>query len=111
MRVCKPIALNCDYCFTLQLQYQSPINVLAGLPLASAFYLWVRDKFGNQYEDWIMVNPNGSFDIDLTNYPAGMFNPLNGWVDIFITSDLEGTIIVPMIFGTSFNCLKLSTTC
>jgi len=111
MRICNPMALNCDYCFMLQLPYQAPINVLAGLPLASAFYLWVTDKFGNQYEDLILVNPNGSFDIDLTNYPTGMFNPLNGSFDIFITSDLEGTTIVPMIFGASFNCLKLSTTC
>lgn len=87
------------------------MNVLAGLIPASTPYLWVTDKFGNQYADQITINSDGSFDIDLTLYPVGMLNPSNGWFDIFITSDPVGIVIIPMIFVNEFNCLKLNTIC
>lgn len=87
------------------------MNVLAGLTPASTPYLWIIDKFGNQYSDQITINGDGSFDIDLTFYPAGMFNPANGWFDIFISSDSAGSAVIPMVFESNFNCLKIKTIC
>lgn len=111
MRVCTPLALGCDYCFTLEVPYTTIMNVLAGLTPASTYYLWVTDKFGNQYSDEITINGDGSFDIETSNYPDGMFNPSNGWFDVFISSDADGEVVVPMTFVDEFNCLKLATYC
>ncbi len=111
-RVCVPIALNCDYCYTLELAYETILNVAAGLTPAASLYVWVTNKFGNQYVDAITVNGDGSFNIDTSNYPAGMFNPLAGWFDVFVTSDVDGNTVVPMSFGPDeYNCLKLATFC
>lgn len=111
MRVCSPIPLSCDYCFTLEVAYSELMNVQAGLTPAAVYYLFVTDKFGNQWSDQFTVNGDGSFDIDLTNYPAGMFNPFNGWFDLFVSEDSAGEVLVPMTFVSEYNCLKLSTYC
>ena len=112
MRVCTPILLNCDYCFTLDLIYYNTImNVLAGLTPASTPYIWITDKFGNQYSDQVTIKANGSFDIEVANYPDGLFSEGNGWFDLFVSSDVDGLTIVPMVFYDHFNCVKFKTTC
>ncbi len=111
-RICDYLELNCDYCFTLEKQYSATLNISAGLTPASKPYLWITDKFGNQYSGQVVVAGDGSFNIDTTVFPEGMFNPLAGWFDIFLSSDVDGTSIVPMTFGGSpYNCLKLRTYC
>lgn len=111
MRVCTPLALSCDYCYTIEVLYEPLMNVDAGLTPASTPYLWITDKFGNQYSEQVAINGDGSFDIDISLYPQALFNPNSGWFDIFLSSDVGGQVIVPMTFGSAFNCLKLATTC
>lgn len=111
MKICNPISLSCDYCFTLELPYDGIINVSAGLTPSATFYSWITDKFGNQYSEQIIINADGSFDIDTSLYPDGIFNPDAGWFDLFISSDSLGTAIVPMTFIDNFNCLKFKTFC
>lgn len=110
-RVCTPIALNCDYCFTLTVPFGDIMYVSAGLTPAENVYLWVTDKFGNQYKNLVTIAVDGSFPIDTSNYPSFLFNPLGGWFDIFISSDTDGATIIPMTFVSEFNCLKLNTEC
>ena len=111
-RICDPIPLSCDHCFVIDLTQDDLINVGAGLAPASTYYLWITDKFGNQYSDPITVNSDGSFDIDAANYPSGMFNPSAGVFDLFLSSDTGGSDIIPMMFNAiAFNCLKFIITC
>ena len=97
MRVCNPKPLSCDYCYTLQLPYEPVIYVVAGLTPATNVYLFVTDKFGNQYTDLVTIQIDGSIPIDTANYPAGMFNPFSSWFDIYVSSDSGGYVIVPML--------------
>lgn len=110
-RVCTPIVLNCDYCFTLTVPFDPIMTIQAGLTPSSIVYLWITDKFNNQYSNQITVNLDGSFDIDTSNYPSYLFNPNAGWFDVFLSSDVDGAVIVPMVFVSEFNCLKLNTEC
>lgn len=111
MRVCSPVTLNCDVCYSLTLLFENLMPVPAGLAPASTVYLWITDKFGIQYSEAVIAASDGSFVIDASNYPESLFNPLGGTFDIFLSSDPEGQSIVPMTFETEYNCLKLKTTC
>ncbi len=110
MQVCTPIKLGCDYCFTLQLQFSSIMYVGVSLTPASTPYLWITDKFGNQYCEQITITVDGYITIDSSHYPAGMFQG-NSWFDVFVTSDALGTTVIPMTFVNPYNCLKLQVLC
>lgn len=110
-QVCSPVSLTCDVCKVLALPYNN-LKVSAGLTPASSPYLWITDKFGNQWSDQVVVAGDGSFTIDTTKYPDGIFNASAGYFDLFLSSDSTGYLIVPMTFSSvAYNCLKLSITC
>lgn len=111
--ICQCLYVDCSDCFDMNVSYcpSSPININAGQTPAIQIYLWVRDKFGNLYNDFVTVNGDGSVDIDLTHFPKGMFTPEFGSVDMFLTSDADGKLVLPM--GTlypaeTFNCIFIS---
>ena len=107
-QVCDPIPLGCDVCNELILTQGTTINVVAGLSPATMLYLWVTDKFKNQYSNPITINGDGSFDIDTTLFTSGMFNPSAGSFYLFVTSDSDGEIKVPI---NSKNCIIFSVAC
>lgn len=111
MQICNPLALDCSICKELTKAYNTSINIAAGLTPAANLYLWITDKFGNQYRVIVTIANDGSFNILTSLFPAGMFNQYAGKFDLFLTSDINGTTVVPMNFTTPFNCLKLKITC
>jgi hypothetical protein len=112
MQVCVPIKGDCSYCYTTGLHSGTTINVAAGLSPAASLFIFITDKFGNQYSDSITVNGNGSFDIVSADFPTGMFNTQAGSFDLFVTSDPYGTNVVQMKFLVSFwNCLIFNIIC
>lgn len=82
--------------------------VLAGLTVSTP-YLWVTDKFGNQYSAQVTVADDGSFVIDPSQFPEGMFNEHAGAFDLFLSSDEEGSTILD-VFG-DFQCILLTLIC
>lgn len=112
VKVCDFISIGCDYCYTLSLVYADIINISAGLTPATSPYIWITDKFYNQYSGQVTIQGDGSFDLVLSDILEGLLNPSFGIVNISITSDVDGLVIIPMTFeATEFNCLKLYTTC
>lgn len=107
--ICFCISKNCDECYEQSISYcPNEINILAGLIPAATLYLWVRDKFGKIWDDIVTVNGDGSFDINMSNFPTGMFTASFGSLDIFLTSDSDGGTVVPVTFNTvEYNCLIL----
>ncbi len=112
MQICTPLTLDCSICKELTKAYNTSINIAAGLTPAANLYLWVTDKFGNQYRIIVTVAGDGSFNISTSLFPAGMFNQFAGSFDLFLTSDINGTTVVDMIFtSTHYKCLKLKISC
>lgn len=109
MEVCTPIPKNCDTCKELTLTYDALMNVLAGLTPASTPYIWITDKFGKQFKDQVTIAGNGSFNINQANFPSGMFNPIAGSFDLFVSSDVNGVTILN-VFST-FKCIIFSISC
>lgn len=111
MEVCSPVALNCDTCIGLTLQYAASMKVSAGLTPATTPYLWITDKFGKQYKNQVTIAGDGSFNIVLINYPTGLFQSI-GYFDLFLSSDSSGSVIIPIpISIVPYNCIKLLISC
>lgn len=108
--ICFCISTDCSECYEHSVSYcPSEINISAGLTPAATLYLWIRDKFGKIWDDIITVEADGSFDINMSNFPTGMFTPSFGSLDIFLTSDAQGQTVVPVTFNaTEYNCIMLS---
>lgn len=113
MKFCGCIDINCDQCFEMIVSYcpSNPINLNVGQSPGSQIYLWIIDKLNNTFFDLVTVKSDGSVDVNLNNFPKGMFTPDFGALDIFLSSDSAGKNILPM--GTlypseTFNCIMLS---
>lgn len=111
-QVCDPVPLDCSYCYVLELVQSDTLTVDAGLTPASMVYVWITTKFSSQYMVSVVVAGDGSFDLDASDFPNGMFNPDAGYFDLFVSSDIDGSVVVPMTFGASeYNCVLLSIVC
>lgn len=110
-QVCITVPETCDECYSMELTTASSFNIPAGLTPAATYYLWVRDKFGNLYQDTIVVNGDGSFDIQTGDFPDGLFNIYAGAFTVFLSTDTEGLELVPMNFSmTMWSCLQFTVT-
>lgn len=110
-QVCDPVALECDACNELSLPADD-MNVEADLTPASTLYLFITNKFGNQYRAEVEIGEDGSFDIDPDEFPEGMFNASAGAFDAFLAENSDGTGVASMTFeDVEYNCLKISITC
>lgn len=108
--ICFCIPTDCSECYEHNVSYcPDEINISAGLTPSDTLYLWIRDKFNNIWDDIITVNADGSFDINMSNFPTGMFTPSFGSIDIFLTTDAKGQSVQEMSFDTQeYNCLILT---
>lgn len=105
-----PISNNCDLCFEIEVDSCDDLNVSAGLVPATAYFLVMQDVQGNQAQDSIVINGDGSFDIDFSQFPNG-FNQYGG--DYEFVLSLTSDPITPVDFSISaitYNCLLLSFT-
>ncbi len=110
--VCVCIDIDCSVCFDMSIDYcpVSPINLNVGQTPTTQIYLWIIDKLGNVYNDLVTVKNDGSIDIDLSHFQIGMFTPNFGAIDIFLTSDSAGKIVLPIstLYPSSvYNCIFL----
>lgn len=100
---------NCDACFEYVIPYcpANPINVpTENLTNNVTYYLWIRDKFDKIYSDTVLGKSNGTFDINTSNFPTGMFTPNFGDIEMFLSTDNLGKQVVSLILnGNNYNCI------
>ncbi len=110
-KYCGNIPLDCSYCYQFDaLPCYAIINVpCTNLVHNTNYYFWIVDHFGNIFYEVVFGNANGSFDIDTTLFPIGIFTNDFGGIDTFISSDNSGLTIIPLTIGTSnYNCLIIN---
>lgn len=108
MGICDPVILNCDVCYEITVPINN-MNVQAALTPASTPYLWIIDKWDKKYKDKVTINNDGSFDIIISNFPEGLFNQAVTNYDIFLSSDVDGLIVIPIVFSfIGYNCIILT---
>lgn len=102
---CDTLAVDCDTCFVISASECAAININPGLVPATVYWLHVTDKFFTTYKQQVTINPDGSFDIDLTTL-TGKNTKYSGDWQLFLSTDEPGIIIVPVSFGgTAYNCM------
>ncbi len=108
MQVCDTIVVNCDECKeVLSDVCFTSLNIKTELAASTSVYMWVRDKFGNLYRELIMTEYDGAIIITSDDYPDGLFQ-LPQIFDLFVTSDEDGTDVLPLFSSPTFNCMKLN---
>ena len=101
---------NCDECYEVT-RATDDLTFIYGLDATTQYYLWVIDSFNNSYKKLITSGADGSFTIDptATVYPTGMFNQYAGALEVFISSDVDGLVVIPLtIYATLYNCVILN---
>lgn len=106
------IPQGCSVCYEASFTNASTIDTGISLP-AGSYYLWIRDQFGNLYNDPITIASNGNDAIiNTANFRGGMFNQYAGAMDLFISTDSGGQDLASFtISGTSYNCLIFEIEC
>lgn len=104
------VVLNCDSCYELTKEYCDTINIDPGVaPGYDTFYLQIIDKFIVRRTLDIELEEDGTFDIDETLLPDDFFNPYAGKFELYISTDEDGEIILPMTFSeVQYNCIILT---
>lgn len=112
MEFCGCLNIDCSSCLNYSVGYCPPslINIpTTNLTNGATYYLWVIDKFNNNYTDVITGNSDGSFNINQSNFTTGMFANGFGKRDVFITTDANGFNVKPLNYGgVTYNCIMLS---
>ena len=110
-KVCITIPEECKSCYKLCIEYcPTGINIQAGLVDGDIYFLFAIDHFGNVWRDEVTINPDGSFDIDLANYPSGFFTSTSGAVNIFLSLSEDGANPIDITFDTgTYNCILITT--
>ena len=103
---CNIIPADCSVCFRIEtLICPNRLLIPTGISSGTQLYLWLRDKFQNLYYDLIIIDGFGTAILDPGNFPAGLFN-IPGFLDMFLTSDVDGSNVVPMqISSVEYNCV------
>lgn len=67
--------MSCQNCYEVRIpECPSSLTVLAQLDVNSDFVVTITDKFNKRFTQEVTTDSNGSFEIDLTDIPAGTFN-------------------------------------
>ena len=113
-KICFDIPTTCDSCyeFTYPVQCLDILNVpCSNLTPGDTYYLYVRDKFNNVFEADVIADPWGGFNIDVLDFPLGIFQPIAGKPMIFLTTsktDPEMHIQPMTIYTIDYTCVLLA---
>jgi hypothetical protein len=103
--------LNCDSCYEITKEYCSEITINSGLiPLGyETVYLQIIDHFLIRRAQEVIIDEEGNFTIDDSLLPDNLLNPYAGKFELYLSSDEEGLIKIPMTFsGANYNCIILT---
>jgi hypothetical protein len=105
-KVSNPISINCGNCFNDSLEISSTgWTLYPGLTTGNTVYIWIQDKFENQYMVSQVVGAYGSIFIDVTQFPYGMFTSNSGYFVLIVTSDSLGLNVLTLTFNTQlYSC-------
>lgn len=108
------IVTPCDSVFriTLAVSQKSLLahNITVNGHLSPSISYWyiITDKFGKMYTRGFTTDANGSFVMDMSNFPPGLFNPYAGSFLVQVKSTLEYGVAAPLVFcEKSYDTLQI----
>lgn len=111
-RLCDKQAPLCFTCLTKESGL--PLVVATSLLPDTAYYVFVRDKFGETYVTEITTEADSTIIINESNFP-NLFAPYAGSFTIYISSDFSGSpraqIIDPDNPDETYYCITYTNIC
>lgn len=77
-------------------QCQDGIIVNAGLAPATEYTWLVIDKFGKRYSGQVTTDAEGAFELEMTQFPAGLFTQYSGAFALSVFEDPAFCVPVKM---------------
>jgi len=108
----------CKGCFNLILDYCGE-NITLPTGLAEGTKVWweITDKFGEVWRGSAIVDDEGEIDIEVDQFPEGLFNPHAGNFNFIIGAEGDDAPSLPLcdiidltICGTEYECITFSFT-
>ena len=95
----------CTTCYSLTLPAcEDSITIPSDLT-PGTYYVWVEDRFAIKYVQEVTVGVGGSFTMDVTGFPAGMFTANSGhYIFTISTSETEDTQETFTIDASDYDC-------
>ncbi len=106
--------MACSTCYEVMIpECPGDITVKAQLEPSSTFFVTITDKFGTKYTQEVESDADGSFVIDVSLLPAGIFNRHAGNFTIEVRATLSNCDLEDMTFcidsiETVFTCIIMS---
>lgn len=102
MKICACPTSTCDSCYQIFFSYcPSSLTFHTSFSMVESLYVWLQDKFGNVYMQPLTTNVDGTFTLDMSQYPNGMFNYNAGFFYMYLTTDYLGKDLVTIPYGVS----------
>lgn len=99
---------SCDSCYEITVNYCDNIVINPGIaPGYDSVYLQIIDKFLIRKSQLIEIGIYG-FTIDTSVLPDDFFNPYAGKFELYLSTDVDGLIVIPMNFDDVYNCIILT---
>ena len=101
------MSYTCQSCYAASfILCSGNTSISAGLDPATVYYIWIEDKFGNFYLQQVTTDGSGSFEIDFTVFPEGLFTQYAGYFTLTVSaSSAFSTDETLTINGTDYNCI------
>jgi hypothetical protein len=106
----------CNNIFPITLPAPSGINpavdnitVNAGLTPGTEYWYIITDKFGNRYTKQVTADENGSFELQASDFPQGLFNPYSGKFPLQVKKTLQDEAPQPLTFcGVTYDTVLMT---
>lgn len=98
---------NCSTCYETSFQScYNWINLDLGLTANHSYWIWIKDKFENNYHIQVTSDGFGSFAIPLADFPEGLLTESAGFFTLSVsTSDTTNTAESFTIGYISYTCV------
>ena len=108
---CDDIDLDCDECYEATVTDCEGFLVSGDLLPNFTYYLFVLDKFRNEYSAEITTNNNGSFIVDPSDFTDYLFNSYGGNYELSVSQNVNGSPSETLtIGGNEYSCVILTYT-
>lgn len=100
---------NCPKCASVHIpQCLDEVKFSLGLEPNKEYYWFITDKFGNRYYKVITTDLEGSFIINKTDVPDGLFTAYSGVFELVIKENYSGDEVVLSLNDQEFKCLQMT---
>lgn len=101
---------SCENCKVVSIQWcQDDLLIEAGLTPLTSYVTTLTNDNNVNYTQTVETDGDGSFTLDLTLFPEGLFSPNRGMIYLEVSTEILGDPITMTIEGSDYTCVYILT--